>query len=171
MALIGFYIDLLVPSVDEARGVQALQLVRIFRLLQLARLERSSHAFSHLGRVARRKAHELLVTLYAFIVALLLCGTMLWLVEHSSQPHDVGSPLDALWFASYFVTGLGYEDIVPVTTQGKVIAGFFAFACIGLMQLPVSLFLSLHSRVPSLQIDTPVSSSRLPFSLKASYRQ
>lgn len=61
-----------------------------------------------------------------------------YVVEFAAPDSKISSFGDALWWALVTVTTVGYGDIYPVTTEGKVIASFLMI--IGIMIL--GLFIS-----------------------------
>jgi len=97
-------------------GPAALQSARAFRLLRLLRLVR----VAKLGR----SLFSLDGIKWVGLIAVLLieaCGVGLVVVEGSNhQPHL--TIVDGLWWAATTVTTIGYGDIAPVTTAGRLIA-------------------------------------------------
>lgn len=52
------------------------------------------------------------------------------LFYHIEKPHntDLGSWLDGVWWSVATVTTVGYGDVIPVTTEGKVLGIFMMLA-------------------------------------------
>jgi voltage-gated potassium channel len=61
-----------------------------------------------------------------------LFAALFYGLEHDVNPR-MGSFLDALWWAFATTTTVGYGDVVPVTSLGKIIG-------IGLMLIGVAIF-------------------------------
>ncbi|MBL4783065.1 MAG: two pore domain potassium channel family protein [Porticoccaceae bacterium] len=53
----------------------------------------------------------------------------------------------ALWWGVATLTTVGYGDVYPVTLLGKLAAGVYAFAGIGLVAMPTGIFASAMSDV------------------------
>ena len=109
-------LELAIVLLTPPFGPAALQSARAFRLLRLLRLLR----VAKLGR----SLFSLDGIKWAALIAFLLieaCGVGLVVVEGSShQPHL--SIVDGLWWAMTTVTTIGYGDITPLTTVGRLIA-------------------------------------------------
>ncbi len=65
---------------------------------------------------------------------LLGCATLFYHLENGVNP-TVATPFDAIWWAFSTVTTVGFGDVVPVTTGGRLVA-------IALMVLGVMTFVS-----------------------------
>ena len=59
--------------------------------------------------------------------------------EHAAQPEKFGSMPAALWWSVVTLTTIGYGDVYPVTTIGKVIGALVAVAGIGIVALPTAI--------------------------------
>ncbi|MGB9340131.1 MAG: ion transporter [Polyangiales bacterium] len=106
----------LVPAL---RGLRAL---RLLRLLRTRRFFRYANPFR--GLMHAFEEDRLLFT-FAFSVLgveTILGGISLFLVERNSNP-DMSSIGDGLWWALVTITTVGFGDITPVTTLGRVIGG------------------------------------------------
>ena len=137
IAILPFYIPVLIPL--DLRYVRAVRLLRFFRLLKAARY---SEASATLGHVLRSKKEELVVTLSAGLVLLVIASSLMWAFEAQAQPEKFGSIPAALWWGIVTLTTVGYGDIYPVTTAGKVVAGTISLVGIGLVALPAGILAS-----------------------------
>ena len=118
-----------------------LRFLRGLRLLRLFKLARYSPALSALLDVVQQEAEALL----ASIVVLLI------LLENEIQPETFGSIPGAMWWAIVTLTTLGYGDVVPVTTGGKIFGGLIGLLGIGMIALPAAIMASgfaenIHAR-------------------------
>ena len=60
-------------------------------------------------------------------------------VENPVQPDKFPNVFTSLWWAVATLTTVGYGDIYPVTTIGKIIGSFVAIMGIGLVALPAGI--------------------------------
>ena len=135
-AILPFYL----PFVGiDLRFIRMLRLFRIFRLLKMARY---SSAFNMLKGVFKEKKEELLVTLLLIIIILVIISTLMHYVERGVQPEAFGSIPRALWWGVVTLTTVGYGDVYPITTFGKILGGIITLMGIGLIALPSGILAS-----------------------------
>jgi voltage-gated potassium channel len=126
----GHWLDLVtcIPLIGVLRVLRFLRLLRFLRIASLMRAFLVGREAGTDGRGAR--AGWLLgPTLLIFWAA---SAYGFWLVEHGANP-AVKSFGDALYLSFLTATTLGYGDVKPVTSEGKIIAGLVIFAAIGLV--------------------------------------
>lgn len=137
LAILPFYLPMFFPF--DLRFLRILRLLRIFRVLKLARY---SESFQLLGRVIRRRAEELLVTLFTIIIILVLSSSIMYFVEHDISPNAFPDIPSALWWGVVTMTTIGYGDLFPISPLGKVIGSIVALLGIGLFALPAGILAS-----------------------------
>jgi voltage-gated potassium channel len=140
-------IDLL-AILPSYRPLRFLRLFLLFRLLKLFRYTRNLSAF---GQVLVEKRFEL-YTLSVFIGSVLLIATVAIYLFEAEAPHSrVQTLMDALYWAVITLTTVGYGDIVPVTTEGRVVAMVLVFAGIGVISFATSIVvMAFHEKMREL---------------------
>lgn len=118
---------------------------RLLRVLRLARLGRLSDAWQLIAESVSSRKPELILSLVAGFVVILVSATLLYLVEGDVQPDKFGSIPRALWWAVATMTTIGYGDVYPVTPVGKALASVAAITSIGLIALPTGILASAFS--------------------------
>ena len=137
IALTPFYLPFIIPI--EFRLLRLLRLLRLFRVLRLGKY---SNAFETFVDVLRSKKEELVITIVMAVIILILASSTLYTVERDAQPDKFGSIPDAMWWAVVTLSTVGYGDMAPITTVGKVIAALVALSAIGLFALPAGILAS-----------------------------
>ena len=120
----------------DLRFIRAVRLLRVFRILKLGRY---SVGLQTLGRVVYGKKEELTVILCVLIVLLVLASSLIYYAENAEQPDRFSSIPASMWWAVVTVTTVGYGDVSPVTTMGKILGGIIAVAGIGMFALPTGI--------------------------------
>ncbi|MBI4346072.1 MAG: ion transporter [Elusimicrobia bacterium] len=133
-AVLPFYLPLVSPV--DFRVLRALRLVRLARLFELGGYGDTVETVS---AVVHDKKEELVVTTCIAVVMLVVISSLVYFVEHPAQPDKFSSIPAALWWGIATMTTVGYGDIFPVTTLGKVLAGLGAIAGMGLFALPAGI--------------------------------
>lgn len=122
-----------------------LRLVRLFRIVALAKLGRYSSALNAIGQAIHSRRYELTMSLAIAGMLLLISSTLLYLIEGDGQPDDFGSIPRAMWWSIATLTTVGYGDAFPITPLGKILAGFTALTGIGLIAMPTGILASAFS--------------------------
>ncbi|MFC7202834.1 ion transporter [Haloferax namakaokahaiae] len=136
LAILPFYVGFFFV---DLRFLRALRLFRFFRLLKLARYSQSIRSFK---RVLQDKREDLVVSISATLILLVLAASMMYFFERTAQPDVFSSIPAAFWWAVVTLTTVGYGDVYPVTFGGRLFAAIVAFLGIGLFALPASILSS-----------------------------
>ena len=130
-AIAPFYLGSIVPF--DSRVLRAL---RLLRLLKLSRHFKSLEIFWH---VIRTQIPILLGATLVTLILLMFSSTLMYLIESSQQPKAFGNISKAMWWSIVTLTSVGYGDVVPLTSVGKMIGGFIMFLGVGLVALPAAI--------------------------------
>jgi voltage-gated potassium channel len=123
----------------DLRFARLLRLARLGRTLKIARY---SESLQLLGRVFSAKRGELAITGMAGAILLVGASSLIYFVEHETQPQQFSSIPASMWWGVVTLTTVGYGDIFPVTPLGKVLGGIIALLGIGLFALPAGILAS-----------------------------
>ncbi|MEM9782500.1 MAG: ion transporter [Pseudomonadota bacterium] len=135
-------VDLLsfLPSIilllPDYAAFRTLRLIRLVRLLKLAQGE---DAAGRLGRAVAAVKDELIVVLFAGMIVLYLSAVGIYLFEHREQPEAFSSIPASMWWAIATLTTVGYGDVVPITTGGRIFTGIVMLIGIGVVAVPTGL--------------------------------
>lgn len=132
-SVLPFYLSFL--AVD-LRVIRMLRLLRIFRV---AKLTRYSSVIRLFGRVFKDKKEELALTFMLMLGLIILVSSLMYFAEHEAQPDKFPDIPSAMWWSVVTLTTVGYGDIYPVTTLGKVLAGLSAILGVGMFALPTGI--------------------------------
>ncbi len=126
-------------SYGSLRVVRVLRLLRLFRVIKVARY---SAAVKTLAKVLRVKREELTVSVFVLLMLLVLSSSLIYCTEHEAQPEAFASIPQAMWWATATLTTIGYGDVHPITTGGKLVASVIAILGIALFALPAGILAS-----------------------------
>ncbi len=66
----------------------------------------------------------------------------MYFVEHDAQPEKFSSIPETMWWSIATLTTVGYGDVFPITTLGKILTAFISILGIGLFALPAGILAS-----------------------------
>ncbi|MEM9223044.1 MAG: ion transporter [Pseudomonadota bacterium] len=127
--------------------LRAVRVLRVLRILRLLKFMRYTRALNRLSRALREVADELIVFAASAAVMLYLCATALWIFEHEAQPDAFASIPHALWWAIVTFTTVGYGDVYPITTGGKIFTGVMLLLALGIVAVPTGLIATALSDI------------------------
>ena len=70
---------------------------------------------------------------------MVLSASFIYFAEHEAQPEAFPDIPGSMWWAIVTLTTVGYGDVYPVTTLGKIFAAFIAILGIGMFALPTGI--------------------------------
>ncbi|MGR3913885.1 MAG: ion transporter [Gammaproteobacteria bacterium] len=139
-AILPFY---LAAGID-LRAVRAFRLLRLTRILKLVAYH---HAAARFRRALRIAKEELILFGGAAAIMLYLSAVGIYYFEHAAQPHAFQSIFHSLWWALVTLSTVGYGDMVPVTTGGRMFTFVMLTTGIGIVAVPTGLIASALARV------------------------
>ncbi|MCI4643339.1 MAG: ion transporter [Hyphomonadaceae bacterium] len=144
--LIAFLPELLWLIFMGGQGEEALMILRVLRLSRLVKIARFMPAFDILGAAISRSGGQLFTTLAVALMLVYLSAVVLYFIEGVGAGRaEFGSIPRAVWWAIATLTTVGYGDVYPETTLGRIAASVIALAGIGVVALPAGVFASAFS--------------------------
>ena len=115
------------------------ELIRLIRFFRVLKISRYNSTLKLIREVLKEKRAEIGMTFFIAVLLLLVSGFLMYSVENPVQPEKFPNIFASLWWAVATLTTVGYGDIYPITTLGKIISGIVAVLGIGLIALPTGI--------------------------------
>ena len=140
VAILPFYLSLGI----DLRTVRAFRLFRIFRIFKLAKYD---VAMARLGKAFLYMRKEISIFLFTTIILLYLSAALVYFFEHPAQPEKFQSIFHSLWWAVCTLTTVGYGDVYPITTLGRVLTFIILMLGMSIVAVPAGLIATALSKV------------------------
>jgi len=125
-------------------GYRPLRVLRIFVLFRLFKLLRYTKSINEFVQVLVEKRFELLTLLFLLVFIVMTAGIAIYVFEtHVNE--NINSLFDALYWALVTISTVGYGDISPVTTEGRVVSGIIIISGIAMISFVTSVIVSAFS--------------------------
>ena len=121
-------------------GRTAVQILRILRILRVFKLARYSKTMVHITNMIRRVKGPLMAVLILTLIYILASAMVIFQVE----PDLFDNFFDAIYWATISITTIGYGDISPVTTAGRLITMISALVGVAVIALPSGIITAAY---------------------------
>ena len=132
----------------DLRSLRIFRLARLAILLKIFRFSKAARRF----QLAFKLVKEEILVFGLFSLALIyLSAVGIYHFEHEAQPEVFVSVFDGIWWATVTLTTVGYGDVVPITTGGKVFTFFVFIVGLSMIAVPSGWVASALSKVRELE--------------------
>ena len=136
LAILPFYLPFI--SADF-RFFRMMRLFRILRLLRVLKLGRYVDALQAIVKVIKDSIPQLIMAFVICFFVMLFSSIIMYTVEYPVQPEAFPNVIAALWWAMCTLTTVGYGDVYPITTIGKVLTSVISLVGIGIIAIPTGI--------------------------------
>jgi voltage-gated potassium channel len=116
--------------------------------------------------------------LMVMLILMVLASSGIYWAEHLAQPEVFRSIPASMWWTMVTLTTVGYGDVVPVTSLGRVMGAIIMLLGIGMVALPAGMLASrfsdeLHQRREdfSREVDSMLEDGKLSGSESSSLEE
>ena len=139
IAVIPFYLSV---GVD----LRSVRIFRLFRLFRIFKLLKYSSAIDRLNSAFSEIKKEITIFIIGAFFFIYVSSIGIYHFEHKVQPEIFKSVFHSMWWAVTTLTTVGYGDMYPVTTGGKIFTTIIVFIGMGMIAVPTGLFASAISK-------------------------
>ena len=122
-----------------------MRFLRIFRLLRVLKLTRYSAAFDILVQALKENSRSLAAAFFVLLMVMLVAATGMYYFEQKAQPEAFSSIPASMWWAFATLTTVGYGDVTPITTGGRVFGALITVLGLGMVALPTGILASAYT--------------------------
>ena len=131
--------------------LKLLRALRLFKLLRALKMFRYIKAASRLRHAMVLAGEELILFFFITLVMLFFSAAGIYYFEHEAQPEKFTSIFHSLWWAVATLTTVGYGDMYPITTGGRIFTFFILLIGLSVLAVPTGLLAGAMAEVRSIQ--------------------
>lgn len=134
LSFLPYYLPIFFPS-----GTVAFRMIRIIRIFRLFRINAYYDSLSVIKDVIYGKRQQLFSSVFIILVLMVASSLCMYSLEHEAQPEVFTNAFSGIWWSASTLLTVGYGDIYPVTTMGKIVGIFITFLGVGMVAIPTGI--------------------------------
>lgn len=120
-------------------GTVAFRMIRIVRIFRLFRINYYFDSLSVITAVLKNRKQQLMSSVFIIGILMLASSLCMYSLEHEAQPEVFNNAFSGIWWAASSLLTVGYGDIYPITTLGKIFGIFITFLGVGVVAIPTGI--------------------------------
>ncbi len=134
LCFVPYYLPFFFPT-----GTVAFRMIRIVRIFRLFRINAYHDSFSVITAVISSKKQQLISSVFIILVLMIASSLCMYSLENEAQPEVFKNAFSGIWWSASTLLTVGYGDIYPVTTLGKLFGICIAFLGVGMVAIPTGI--------------------------------
>ena len=135
-------------------GMVIFRMLRVARIFHLFRLNARYDSFNVITTVLYEKRNQIISSVFIVLILMLASSLCMYSVEHDTQPEVFRNAFSGIWWSMSTLLTVGYGDIYPITTLGRIMAICIAYLGVGAVAIPTGIisagFVEQYQRKSSL---------------------
>ncbi len=149
LSFLPYYLPVFFPA-----GLVAFRMFRVVRIFRLFRINVYYDSLNVITEVIVSKRQQLLSSVFIILVLMMASSLCMYSLEHEAQPEVFQNAFSGIWWSVSTLLTVGYGDIYPITTVGKIFSIIITFLGVGMVAIPTGIisagFVDQYSRVKHL---------------------
>ena len=149
LSFLPYYLPIFFPS-----GAVAFRMFRAVRIFRLFRVNAYYDSLNVITQVISGKRQQLLSSVFILLVLMVASSLCMYSLEHEAQPEVFTNAFSGIWWSVSTLLTVGYGDIYPITTMGRVFSIVITFLGVGMVAIPTGIisagFVDQYSRIKRL---------------------
>ena len=134
LSFLPFYLPWFFPS-----GIVAFRMLRVIRIFRLFRINGYYDSLNVITSVLSSKKNQLVSSVCIILVLMLASSLCMYSIENTAQPDVFKNAFSGIWWAASTLLTVGYGDIYPITTAGRILGIIITFLGVGMVAIPTGI--------------------------------
>ncbi len=134
LAILPSFISILFPGTQYLMVVRSLRLIRVFRIFKLLNYLAEAR---FLATALFNSLRKISLFLMLVVIIVIIVGSFMYLIEGPGNGFE--SIPSSIYWCIVTVTTVGFGDIVPVTTMGKILASLLMLCGYSIIAVPTGI--------------------------------
>jgi len=134
LSFLPYYLPIFFPS-----GAAVFRMVRIVRIFRLFKINAYYDSLNVISEVIAGKRQQLLSSVFIILILMVASSLCMYSLEHEAQPEVFTNAFSGIWWAASTLLTVGYGDIYPITTVGKILGIVITFLGVGMVAIPTGI--------------------------------
>ncbi len=144
-----YFLPFVVPA-----GAVAFRIFRVIRIFRLFQINTKYDAFNVIINVLNEKKSQIFSSICMIAILMVASSLCMYSLEHEAQPDQFQNAFSGIWWSVSTLLTVGYGDIYPVTTLGKLMAIVISFLGVGMVAIPTGIisagFVEQYSKLKTI---------------------
>ncbi|MDO5348504.1 MAG: ion transporter [Lachnospiraceae bacterium] len=145
-------------------GIVAFRMFRVARIFRLFRINTYYDAFNVITDILREKRDQIFSSVCIILILMIASSLCMYSLEHDVQPDKFQNAFSGIWWSMSTLLTVGYGDIYPITSAGRIVGIFIAFLGVGTVAIPTGIisagFVEQYTKLKTLSTYTEESDIR-----------
>ena len=120
-------------------GVVAFRMLRMARVFNLFKVNNYNDSFKVITDVLYEKKSQITSSVFIILILMVASSLLMYSIESTAQPEVFENAFSGIWWSMSTLLTVGYGDIYPITTLGRLMAIVIAFLGVGLVAIPTGI--------------------------------
>ena len=134
LSFLPFYLPFFFPA-----GAVAFRMLRVIRIFRLFRINGYYDSLNVITSVLESKKKQLVSSVAIILVLMLASSLCMYSLENAAQPDVFKNAFSGIWWAASTLLTVGYGDIYPITTAGRILGIIITFLGVGMVAIPTGI--------------------------------
>ncbi len=149
LSFLPYYLPVFFPA-----GATVFRMFRVVRIFRLFQINAYYDSLNIIGEVISSKRQQLMSSVFTILLLMLASSLCMYSLEHEAQPEVFSNAFSGMWWSVSTLLTVGYGDIYPITTLGKLFSILITCLGVGMVAIPTGIisagFVDQYSRLKKI---------------------